>query len=88
MVRIAKLYQKIARRRKDFHYNTAKKVLSKADVVFVEDLAVKNMSRRCKPKPDGKGGFAPNGQSAKSGMNKSVADVGWSQFVLDTNCQD
>ncbi|GET39302.1 RNA-guided endonuclease InsQ/TnpB family protein [Microseira wollei] len=78
---IAKLHQKIARRRKDFHYNTAKKILSKAEVVFVEDLAVKNMSRRCKPRPDGKGGFAANGQSAKSGMNKSIADAGWSQFI-------
>lgn len=81
LANIAKLHQKIARRRKDFHYNTAKRVLSKADVVFVEDLAVKNMSKRCKPKPDGNGGFAPNGQNAKSGLNKSIANVGWAGFV-------
>lgn len=80
-INTAKLHQKIARRRKDFHYKIAKRVLSKANVVFVEDLAVKNMSRRCKPKPNNEGGFAPNGQSAKSGMNKSIADAGWSQFV-------
>lgn len=79
--KIASLHQKIARQRKDFHYNTAKKILDKTDVVFVEDLAVKNMSRRCKPKSDGKGGFASNGQSIKSGVNKSIADAGWGQFI-------
>jgi putative transposase len=50
-------------------------------VVFVEDLKVKNMSRRAKPKQDETGKFLPNGQAQKSGMNKSIADAGWSQFI-------
>ncbi len=79
--KVAKLHQKVARQRKQFHFETAKKVLSKVDVVFVEDLTVKNMSRRCKPKQDADGKFLPNGQSAKSGLNKSIADAGWSQFI-------
>jgi len=79
--KVAKLHQKIARQRKQFHYETAQKVLSKADVVFAEDLNVKNMSRRAKPKQDEAGKFLPNGQAAKSGLNKSIADVGWSQFI-------
>ena len=78
---VAKLHQKIARQRKQFHCETAKKVLGKADVVFVEALAVKNLSRRAKPKQDETGKFLPNGQSAKSGLNKSIADAGWSQFI-------
>jgi putative transposase len=77
----ARLHQKIARQRQQFHYETAQKVLNKADVVFVEDLNVKNMSRRAKPKQDETGKFLPNGQSAKSGLNKSIADAGWSQFI-------
>jgi putative transposase len=77
----AKLHQKIARQRRQFHFETAKKVLTASDVVFVEDLAVKNMNRRCKPKQDETGKFIPNGQAAKSGMNKSIADAGWSQFI-------
>lgn len=76
-----RLHQKIARQRKQFHYETAQKILKKADVVFVEDLSVKNMTRRAKPKKDKTGKFLPNGQSAKSGINKSIADAGWSQFV-------
>jgi putative transposase len=79
--KVARLHQKIARQRKQFHFETAKKVLSKADVIFAEDLKVKNMSRRAKPKQDETGKFLPNGQSAKSGMNKSITDAGWSQFI-------
>jgi len=79
--KVAKLHQKIARQRKQFHCETAQKVLSKADVVFAEDLNVKNMSRRAKPKQDEAGKFLHNGQSAKSGLNKSIADAGWSQFI-------
>ncbi|ACK70113.1 putative transposase IS605 family [Gloeothece citriformis PCC 7424] len=79
--KVAKLHQKIARQRKQFHFEESQKLLSRADVIFVEDLSVKNMSRRCKPKIDEKGNYLPNGQSAKSGLNKSFADAGLSQFV-------
>lgn len=79
--RIAKLHQKIARQRYQFHCETANRLLNKADVIFVEDLAVSNMTKRCKPKQDENGTFLPNGQAAKSGMNKSFADAGISQFV-------
>lgn len=44
-------------------------------------LNVKNMSRRPKPKQDETGNFISDGQAAKSGLNKSIADAGWSQFV-------
>ena len=81
MSKAARLHQKIARQRKQFHFETANQVLDKADVVFVEDLNVKNMSRRAKPKQDETGQFLPNGQAAKSGLNKSIADAGWSQFI-------
>ena len=39
------------------------------------------MSRRCKPKQDESGKYLPNGQSRKTGLNKSFADAGLSQFV-------
>ena len=38
------------------------------------------MTRRNKAKLDEAGYFLPNGQSAKSGMNKSFADAGIGQF--------
>ena len=79
--KVGKLHQKIARQRKQFHFETAGKILKKADVVFVENLKVKNMSKRAKPKQDETGKFLPNGQALKSGLNKSIADAGWSQFI-------
>lgn len=77
---IAKLHQKIARQRQNFHFITAYWLLEKADVIFIEDLKLKNLIRRNKPKPDGKGGFLPNHQAQSSGMNKSWLDAGHSSF--------
>ena len=77
---IAKLHQKIARQREDFHFATAYWLLSKADVVFIEDLKLKNLMRRNKPKRDDQGNFLPNNQAQSSGMNKSWADAGHSSF--------
>jgi len=79
--KIAKLHQKIARQRKDFHYNVATDLLTTADCIFVEDLQVANMTKRCKPKQDNNGNYLPNNQAAKSGLNKSFADAGLGQFV-------
>ncbi len=79
--KVGKLHQRIARQRKQFHFETAKRVLQKAPVIFVEDLALKNMSKRCKPKQDENGNYIANGQSRKSGLNKSITDAGWTQFI-------
>ncbi|WP_443081709.1 zinc ribbon domain-containing protein [Synechococcus sp. Nb3U1] len=56
-------------------------MVDKADVTLVEDLKVANMTRRCKPKTGEGGEFLPNGQSAKSGLNKSFADAGIAGFL-------
>ena len=77
---IAKLHQKIARQRLDFQFNVAYKLFAKADVVFVEDLKLKNLIRRNKPKLEN-GQYLPNGQSSSSGMNKSWLDAAHGQFV-------
>lgn len=79
--RIAKLHQRIARQRKQWHFETAQELIDKAEVIFVEDLKVSNMSRRNKPKQGENGTFLPNGQSAKSGLNKSLADAGIAGFL-------
>ena len=80
-VKIAKLHQQIARQRRQWHFETAGELVAKADVIFVEDLQVANMTRRCKPKSGESGGFLPNGQAAKSGLNKSFADAGIAGFL-------
>jgi putative transposase len=50
-------------------------------VIFIEDLKIRNMTKRCKPKQDKNGKYLPNSQAAKSGLNKSFADAGLGQFV-------
>jgi len=79
--RIARRHQRISRQRQQWHYEVALQLLSKADVVFIEDLKVSNMARRNQPKQDNEGNFLPNGQSAKSGLNKSFADAGIAGFL-------
>jgi len=50
-------------------------------VIVYEDLNINNMSKRCKPLPDLADGFAPNGQLAKSGLNKRIYDASWGKFI-------
>ena len=42
---IAKLHQKIARQRKDFHYKTAHSLVKTYDLIAVEDLNIKGLAR-------------------------------------------
>ncbi|WP_445244373.1 RNA-guided endonuclease InsQ/TnpB family protein [Microcoleus sp. OTE_8_concoct_300] len=77
----AKQHQKIARSRQDFHYKTAHKLVrSGAKFFFHEDLNLKGLTKRNKAKQDNDGTYLPNGQSAKSGLNKSWLDAAFCQF--------
>jgi putative transposase len=80
---VAARHRKIANRRKDFHHKQARTLVARYDLIAVEDLAITNMVRRPKPKPDPDkpGQFLPNGAAAKSGLNRSISDAGWGQFV-------
>ena len=49
-------------------------------VFFHEDLNLRGLSKRNKAKKDDDGKFIPNGQSAKSGLNKSWNDAAFGQF--------
>lgn len=80
---VAARHRKIANRRKDFHHKQARELAARYDLLVVEDLTIANMLRRAKPKPDpdNPGQFLPNGARAKSGLNRSISDAGWGQFV-------
>lgn len=81
---LAARHRKIANRRKDFHHKQARELAARYDLLVVEDLKISNMLRRAKPKPDPDNPeqFLPNGARAKSGLNRSISDAGWGQFVL------
>ncbi len=79
--KIAKLYQLIARQRLDWQFKLAYHLFLDVSVIFVEDLQIASLVRRCKAKLSDNGQFLPNGQSAKSGLNKSLQDAAFGQFV-------
>ena len=79
--KIAKLHQLIARQRLDWQFKLAYHLFSDVSVIFIEDLQVANLVRRCKAKLASDGQFLPNGQSAKSGLNKSLQDAAFGQFI-------
>jgi putative transposase len=79
---IQKVYFKIRCQRSDFLHKLANILLENYDIICHEDLKTKNMSRRPKPKTDEEGKYLPNGASAKSGLNKSILDASWSQFLF------
>lgn len=78
---IQKCHYRIKCQRKDFTHKTANDLLNKSNVVIYEKLNIKNMSRKPKPKQDEGGKYLPNGASRKAGLNKSISDVGWNQFL-------
>jgi putative transposase len=79
--REAKQHGKIARYRKDFQYKTAHKiVITGKKVIFHEDLNLRGLTKRNKAKQADDGTFLPNGQSPKSGMNKSWIDAAFGNF--------
>ncbi|NJK75233.1 MAG: transposase [Microcoleus sp. SU_5_6] len=82
--KISKLHQFVARARLDFQFKTAHELFRKCNVLVVEDLSVKNLTRRAKAKTEIENGnlvCLPNGQSAKSGLNKSMLDAAHGQFA-------
>jgi IS605 OrfB family transposase len=83
----ARKYQQVRRQRRDFHHKTALALVRQYDVIYSEDLQVRNLSRRPAPRPDGNGGYLPNGAKAKSGLNKSINDAGWYAFRVTLACK-
>ncbi|MEX3652463.1 transposase [Mycolicibacterium fortuitum] len=81
--RIALTHAKAARIRLDNHHKQALALVQRYDLLAVEEIATARMTRRPKPKPDPAqlGVFLPNNAAAKAGLNKSILDTGWSQFL-------
>lgn len=74
-------HQRIARARKDHAYKTAHKLIRTGKQVFFrEKLNLSGLSQKNKPKQDDTDKYLSNGQSAKSGLNKSWLDAAFGQF--------
>ncbi len=81
--KVAKLHAKIRRQRLDFHHKTARALVRDHDVIAHERLNTAGMTKTPAPKPDPAtpGAFLPNGAAAKAGLNRSILDADWGQFL-------
>jgi putative transposase len=75
--KLAKLYRTLANQRRDFHHQTARKLIDTCDVIAVEDLAITNMTRSASGTVEAPG----RNVAAKAGLNRSILDAGWGQFL-------
>lgn len=75
-VATAKVSAKVANQRKDWRNKQTRTLAQRFDRIGVEDLKIKNMQRR------------GNGRR-KAGLNRSIADAGWGDFIrtLDWQCR-
>ena len=65
--RVARLHLKVTRSRRDFHHKVARRLVDDFAGIAVEDLQTANLMRHA---------------SFKRGLNRSIADAGWAQFVV------
>jgi putative transposase len=81
--KVAMLHRKVRRQRLDHHHKTALTLVGTHDVIAHETLTIAGMTRAPKPKPDPDtpGRFLPNQSAAKAGLNRSIIDAGWGQFL-------
>jgi putative transposase len=77
---VAMLHHKISNVRKDFLHKESTKLAKQYHTIYVEDLNIENMSKRCKPKQGEDGKFLPNRQARKSVLNNAILDAGWGYF--------
>jgi putative transposase len=87
VAQLKRTHQKVARQRRDFHHKTALALVRQYDVIYLEDLQVRNLRRRPAPVPDGTGGYQRNGANAKAGLNRSIHDAGWYAFRTILACK-
>jgi putative transposase len=78
---VAKAHRKIRNQRADFLHKESHKLVNQYQVIALEDLRVKNLTKAPAPKQDENEQYLPNGASAKAGLNKSILDAGWSTFT-------
>jgi putative transposase len=74
--KVTKTHQKIANVRRDYLHKATTTISKNHAVVVAEDLQVRNMSKSAA----GTAGQPGRNVKAKSGLNRSILDQGWSEF--------
>lgn len=80
--RLARTRAKERNIRRDFCHKASRKIVDGPALINVfENLKLKNMTKRPKPKKDENGKFLPNGAAAKAGLNRVMLEPGLGQIV-------
>jgi putative transposase len=75
--RVGAVHRRIRDRRADFHHKTARTLVNECDAIALEDLRIANMTRSASGTIENPG----TNVAAKSGLNRSILDAGWGQFI-------
>ena len=78
---VAKAYAKLRHYRENFQHQVSHRLIEDNQFIGMETLAVQNMARKAKKKPDENGKPVRNGQASKRVMNRSILRNGWSSLV-------
>jgi putative transposase len=79
--KLATLRETLDRRRTDWIEQTTAHLAATCAAVVIEDLRITDMVSRVPARPDGAGGFLPNGQAAKTGLNRAIHTSVWGGFA-------
>jgi putative transposase len=80
--RVAAAHRRVRNRRADSLHQLSRRLVNDHDLIVDEKLFVSNLVRRPQPRPDGAGGYAPNGAAAKTGLNRCIHDAGWGNLLV------
>jgi len=80
---IARIHNKIKCQRSNRAHELSRELVNDYDFIAHEDLEITNLVRAPKGKPDPEqpGMYLPNGARRKAGLNRSIHDAGWGQFL-------
>jgi transposase len=82
-IKIAKLREKLSRRKLDWVEKTSTKLVRENDILVLEKLQIRNMVKAPVPKPDpeNEGAYLPNGARAKAGLNRVIHASCWGTLL-------
>lgn len=75
--RVAAVYRKVRDQRRDLHHKAALELVRRYDLICHEALTPAAMSRSARGTVDQPG----RNVAAKAGLNRSILDAGWGQFL-------
>lgn len=86
---VRSLHGKVGRQRHDFYHKLTARLVSRFAFLGTEELAVANMTKapKAKPDPDKPGEFLPNGAAAKAGLNRGILDAAPSMLIGMLKCK-